>query len=139
MDQNKIFGPLLALMLLTVIVWIYMYSKRLPFIRSLGLKPEEITPALLASQAPPSVSTPSDNLRNLFEVPVIFYTLCLYLYVSDLVDSVYVIAAWMYVLFRIAHSFVHCTVNLVILRFILYAISSFILFFMLFRAVIDYF
>jgi hypothetical protein len=98
-----------------------------------------VTPAELARRSPPSVSNPSDNLKNLFEVPVIFYALVIYLYVTELVDNVYLIAAWLFVLFRVLHSAVHCTINIVILRFILYAVSSVIMFFMLFRALIGYF
>ena len=139
MEQSQIFGPMLVLMMLTVLVWFYMYSKRIPFIRSLNIDPKELTPMYLATQAPPSVSTSSDNLKNLFEVPVLFYTLTLYLYVTGQVDSTYVTAAWVYVIFRAVHSAVHCTVNIVMLRFVLYAISSLVFFFMLGRAVAGYF
>jgi len=138
-SQHEIFGPVLALILLTWVVWAYMYTKRIPFIRSLGLEPNEITPAELARRSPPAVSNPSDNLKNLFEVPVIFYALALYLFVSGQVDSLYVFGCWGYVFFRVLHSAVHCTVNIVMLRFVLYAISSLILFLMTLRAVVAYF
>ena len=137
-SQLRIFGPVFALILLTWVVWAYMYAKRIPFIWSLGLEPNEITPAELARRSPPAVSNPSDNLKNLFEVPVIFYALALYLFVSGQVDAVYVIGCWIYVLLRIMHSAVHCTVNIVMLRFILYAVSSMVLFVLTLRAVIDY-
>ena len=139
MEQGQIFGPVLSLMVLTGLVWLYMYSKRIPFIRSLDIDSSELTPAFLASQAPRSVSNPSDNLKNLFEMPVLFYALSLYLYVTGQVDSTYTIAAWLYVVFRTLHSAVHCTVNIVLLRFVLYAISSLLFFFMLARAVLAYF
>ena len=35
------------------------------------------------------------------------------------------------------HSAVHCTVNIVMLRFVIYALSSFTLFFMIVRAAIS--
>jgi hypothetical protein len=34
-----------------------------------------LTPAKLAELSPPAVANPSDNLKNLFELPVIFYAL----------------------------------------------------------------
>lgn len=139
MNQNQIFGPMLILMALTFVVWVYMYAKRIPLIRSLDLEPNQLTPAELARRSPPSVSNPSDNLKNLFEVPVIFYALALYLHVAEIVDSVYVLAAWLFVLLRAMHSAVHCTINVVILRFFIYAISCVVLIFMLFRALMDYF
>ena len=138
-SQHQIFGPVFALILLTWIVWAYMYAKRIPFIRSLGLEPNEITPAELARRSPPAVSNPSDNLKNLFEVPVIFYALALYLFVSGQVDTMYVVGCWAYVVFRVLHSAVHCTVNIILLRFALYAISSVILFVLTLRALVAYF
>ncbi len=139
MNQQQIFGPVLALMLLTVAVWVYMYARRLSFIRSAGLKPNEATPAALARLSPPAVSNPSDNLKNLFEVPVIFYALCIYLFVSESVDEAHLAAAWLFVVLRILHSAVHCTINIIVLRFVIYVISCAALFFMLFRAAIAYF
>lgn len=138
MSQHQIFGPMFALLFLTFVVWVYMYAKRLTFIRSSGIEPNRATPAELARLSPPSVSNPSDNLKNLFEVPVIFYALTIFLFVSETVDGTYVIASWLFVVFRILHSAVHCTINVIIVRFTLYIISSAILFFVLFRAAIDY-
>jgi hypothetical protein len=138
-NQLAIFGPFLSLILLTWIVWAYMYAKRIPFIRSLGLQPNEVTPAALATRSPPAVSNPSDNLKNLFEVPVIFYAFALYLFVSEQVDNLYVFGSWLYVLLRVCHSAVHCTVNVVMLRFVLYAISCAILLLMTVRATATYF
>lgn len=138
-SQHEIFGPVLTMMLLTWVVWGYMYAKRIPFIQSLGLEPNDITPAELARRSPPAVSNPSDNLKNLFEVPVIFCALALYLFVTGRVDSLYVFGCWAYVVFRVLHSAIHCTVNIVMVRFTIYAISSLILILMTLRAAIAYF
>ena len=134
MHQTAIFGPFFATMLLTFVVWVYMYARRIPFIQRSGFKPGELSPARLAELSPPEVSNPSDNLKNLFEIPVLFYALALYLYATQQVDAVYVTAAWIFVAFRVLHSAVHCTVNIVLLRFWLYAASTIAVWFMIFRA-----
>lgn len=139
MNQLTIFGPVLVLVLLTWVVWVYMYAKRIPFIRSLGLEPNQVTPAILAQRSPPSVSNPSDNLRNLFEMPVIFYVLALYLFATGEVDGLYVAGSWLYVVLRACHSAIHCTVNIVMLRFVFYAFSCVALFLMWLRATVAYF
>ncbi|MEJ2417384.1 MAG: MAPEG family protein [Exilibacterium sp.] len=139
MNQHDIFGPVFTLIFLTWVVWVYMYAKRIPFLRSQKIEPNQITPAELARISPPSVAYPSDNLKNLFEVPVIFYTLALYLFVVGQVDTFYVLIAWVYVLLRTLHSAVHCTVNIVMLRFFIYAISCVVLFAMTLRAAFVYF
>jgi hypothetical protein len=137
MDQYQIFGPMFAMMLLTILVWVYMYAKRIPFINSLKLEADQITPAELASRSPPAVSNPSDNLKNLFEVPVLFYAMSLYLFVTGSADTTYLVAAWAYVALRAAHSAVHCTINIVMLRFIIYALSCACVFFIVLRAALN--
>ena len=134
MDQAVIFQPFLATMLLTLVVWVYMYGRRLPFIFSNGLDSKQMTPLELARVSPPQVSNPSDNLKNLFELPTVFYAVVLYLYATNQVDTPYVIAAWGFFLFRALHSAVHCTFNLIPLRFVLYVISAGALWFMVVRA-----
>jgi hypothetical protein len=133
MNQTAIFAPFIGTMLLTIVVWVYMYARRIPFIVNSKLAPEQLTAAELARLSPPHVSNPSDNLKNLFELPTIFYAAVLYLYVTTQVDTAYVAAAWVFFAFRILHSAVHCTFNLVILRFWLYAISALALWFMILR------
>jgi hypothetical protein len=134
MDQTVIFRPFLATMLLTLVVWVYMYGRRLPFIFSSGLDPKQMTPLELARLSPPQVSNPSDNLKNLFELPTVFYAVVLYLYATNQVDSAYVGAAWGFFVFRALHSVVHCTFNFIPLRFALYVISAGALWFMVLRA-----
>lgn len=136
MNQATIFTPFLATMLLTLVVWVYMYWRRLSFIYSNGLDPKQMTPAEMGRLSPPRVSSPSDNLKNLFEMPTIFYAVVLYLYVTGNVDATYVGAAWVFFVFRALHSLVHCTFNFIPLRFVLYVISAGALWFMVVRAAI---
>jgi len=139
MDPRSIFAPFLTQMLLTFVVWVYMYSRRIPFIVGARLKPDQLTAAELARLSPPAVSNPSDNLKNLFEIPTLFFALVLYLFVTQKVDAAYVAAAWIFVAFRALHSLVHCTVNVVIVRFWLYALSTLAFWFMLGRAAVGAF
>ncbi|BAY39736.1 hypothetical protein NIES2111_41130 [Nostoc sp. NIES-2111] len=140
MRQDAIFSPFFALMFLTFLVWVYMYIRRISFIISSKLKPQDLVVAnTLAQISPPSVSNPSDNLKNLFEIPVLFYALLLYLFITQQVDTVYVNAAWIFVVFRVLHSVVHCTFNLVILRFYLYLFATLAVWFITLRAAFIHF
>ena len=135
MDQGAIFGPFFAMMSLTLVVWTYMYVRRIHFLQANEIDPVDLEePGKLAALTPPAVSNPSDNLKNLFELPVLFYALVLYLFVAQQVDGTYVVAGWTYVLFRTLHSAVHCTFNRVMVRFGLYAVSAVVLWFMILRA-----
>ena len=133
MDQTVIFQPFVGTMLLTLVVWFYMYARRIPFIVSNKLTPQQMTSSELARLSPAAVANPSDNLKNLFELPTIFYAVVIYLYVTQQVDGLYLGAAWVFFGFRVLHSAVHCTFNFVPLRFWLYAISALALWFMVLR------
>lgn len=140
MSQTAIFGPFFATMFLTLIVWVYLYIRRIAFLTKNKISPVDMAvPGALAQISPPEVSNPSDNFKNLFEIPVVFYALALYLFVTDQVDAAYVGAAWVFVAFRALHSAVHCTINIVMLRFYLYLFSTLAVWFMMARAALFHF
>jgi hypothetical protein len=132
-DQSRIFAPFIGVMLLTLMVWLYMYARRIPFIIASKLTAQQLTPVEFARLSSPQVANPSDNLKNLFELPAVFYAVALYLYLAHQVDTPYLMAAWVFFGFRILHSLVHCTFNYVPLRFWLYAISALALWLMVLR------
>jgi hypothetical protein len=133
MNQTAILLPFIGTMLLTIVVWCYMYARRIPFILRNNLSPQQLTPSEFARLSPPEVANPSDNLKNLFELPTIFYAVVLYLYAAQQVDGLYLGAAWVFFGFRVLHSAVHCTFNFVPLRFWLYVISALALWLMVLR------
>ncbi|CAF4631625.1 unnamed protein product [Rotaria sp. Silwood1] len=107
-QQLRIFGPFFATMLLTTIVWVYLFIRRIHFLQSKNIRPEQLMrPGELARISPPAISNPSDNLKNLFEMPVLFYALSIYLFITQQVDTPYVVAAWIFFIFRVLHSSIH--------------------------------
>ncbi len=134
---ESIFLPMLGMMALTAIVWFVMYARRIPAMRKARLPAQAYTtPETIPQHLPEFVNYPANNLKNLFELPVLFYALCLYLYATGHVDQAYVISAWLFFAFRVLHSIVHCTRNIVMLRFYLYSAAALVLWFMLGRALI---
>ena len=146
-NQNAIFGPFFAMMTLTCGVWVTMYARRIPFIVQYSNKHKgsldmddfgnPSSRHYLPLVSPRHVRNASDNLKNLFEIPTLFYALILYLYVTNQVDYIYTNVAWMFVIARYIHSIIHCTVNNV-LRFYVYAFSTFCVWFMALRAAVSY-
>ena len=136
-ESQAILAPFLAMMLLTALVWVYMYSRRLGYIKANRIRPQDLaTPEMAAKLLPEAVTLPANNVRNLLELPVVFYALCLYLYVTGSVDGVHVVSAWMFVALRAVHSAVHCTVNIVVLRFASYFAAALVLWIMLARVLL---
>ena len=126
--QTTILLPAIALVLLTAIVWVRLYVERLREIRQRRINPQSLATSAAAGQTLQRVQA-SDNFRNLFEVPVLFYALCAVLAPTEYGSStVFVAGAWLYVALRYVHSLIHLTYNRVTHRFAVYALSTVVLF-----------
>lgn len=133
---TSILQPMLGMMVLTMLVWVVLYARRIPAMQRANRPVQEYTtPERGVQQLPEQVNYASNNFKNLFELPVLFYGLCLYFHVTGQVTSVEMVAAWLFVGFRALHSAIHCTVNIVMARFIAYCAAAVALLVMLARAV----
>jgi hypothetical protein len=122
--------PLLALVFLTFLVWVYMYVTRLGEIRRKAITPQSLDTRVHGQALLTDSPAQADNLKNLGELPVLFYVAVLLALVLMIQDQVLVQLAWGYVALRYVHSLVHCTYNRVMHRFIAYAASCLVLMFM---------
>jgi hypothetical protein len=131
----ELLPPLLAMMALTAAVWLFMYVRRLGYMLAKGIDAQDVSsPQKMSALIPEAVERPANNLRNLLELPVLFYALCLLLTHMGWAQALDVQLAWAFVGLRALHSLVHCTVNYVNARFAFYVLSSLALWAMLARA-----
>jgi hypothetical protein len=77
-----------------------------------------------SASVPSYVSIPNRNYMNLLELPMLFYVVCLLLYVTGGASSSTVFVAWLYVALRVLHSVIHLSYNHVILRLTVFAASN---------------
>lgn len=127
--QYAILLPPTALALLTGFVFFRLYRDRIAEIRARRIHPQQLATAKAAHETLQNVAA-SDNFRNLFEVPVLFYALCGFLAITQLTNLLLLACAWGYVVLRAAHTYVHLTSNKVIRRFQLFFASSIVLYLM---------
>jgi hypothetical protein len=140
MQATEIFGPFFAMILLTFVVWVVMYIGRIRYSIANRVNAQRLgTPEKVVQVLPEEIQYPAYNLTNLLELPIIFYALCLYLFVSGNVDALYVTAAWLYVALRAVHSVIQCTSNIVMRRFTVYMASSVVLWSVVLRAALGAF
>ena len=69
-----------------------------------------------SAAVPGQVSLPNRNYMNLLELPMLFYVVCLILFVTAGTTNLAVAVAWAYVALRIVHSLIHLTYNRVVHR-----------------------
>ena len=122
--------PLLALVFLTFLVWVFMYVTRLAEIKRKSIDPQSLDTRVHGQALLTDSPAQADNLKNLFELPVLFYVAVLLALVLMIQDQLLVQLAWGYVTLRYVHSLVHCTYNRVMHRFTAYAASCLVLMFM---------
>lgn len=123
MNGNEIFYPMLAMVALTLAVWVRLYLVRIPEMRRLRIDPQSV--ATSAQKSSRLVDTrAADNFSNLFEVPVLFYLAVLVAHQAGLVTPLVLLLAWAFVAGRILHSLIQCSYNKVMHRFTVYALST---------------
>lgn len=125
METNLIFYPVVAQIILTFIVYSF-----LPIVKKRALENNEVDLVrrpLHDDAWPDSVLKITNNVRNQFESPVLFYALCFMLWALSSVNAVALSAAWLYVVLRVAHAIVHTGSNVVPIRKKVFMASTLVL------------
>lgn len=118
--------PCVAMAVLTFLVAGRMYVVRAREMREKRISPQQIATSTQAATALGSVQA-SDNYKNLFELPVLFYALCALLVGTGQMSDAFVFGAWLFVALRYVHSLIHCTYNRVMHRFAAFLASALVL------------
>ncbi|WP_395793696.1 MAPEG family protein [Aquimonas sp.] len=124
--MHSIFLPGFALVALTFLVWCRLYAERLGQMRRDRIRPQSVATSAQMS-AKLADSRASDNFRNLFELPVLFYFALMVAAMSGQTGALVIGLAWTFVVLRAVHSLIHCTYNRVMHRFSVYLLSAVVL------------
>lgn len=128
MNQNLMYIPCYAMIILSIIVLIRMFITRVDAIKNGKLKISNFRTLNQLENAPEQMLQASRNFTNLFEVPTLFFTVAIFTVITFQVNYFTLICAWIFVLFRFFHSYVHLTSNNVKIRMVYYSLSWLALF-----------
>jgi len=118
-EQSQIFWPMLVQISLSVIILFWLAYSRISRISKQGMA------EIRKTGFPTHVNNASDNFKNQFEVPVLFYALCIFFVVTKGVTDTVLIAAWVFVVARILHALIQLTKNIIFpYRFLAFLISA---------------
>ncbi len=109
MNALNIFYPVFAQVMLTFLVMTLMGVKRVSAVKKGEVKIRDI--ALGEPNWPTDITQVANNYHNQFQLPVLFYTACVFAYVSGSVSGILLALAWGFVATRLVHSYVHVTSN----------------------------
>ena len=111
MDQDLILWPLVAQVILVILLFIRLGQVK-DRARAAGAVDFELT-ALDNDAWPDEVRQVANNIRNQFQVPVLFFVLVLALYARSSVNIYALVFAWIFVATRVMHSLIHVGSNFV--------------------------
>jgi len=114
MNRNLIFAPVLVQVLLALVVYVLLVFAKVRAMKT-GLV-DMARRALYDDAWPEGVIKINNNIRNQFELPVLFYVVSIALWALDAVGIAALIAAWLFATSRIAHAYVHIVPNYVPVR-----------------------
>ena len=136
--HTPILGAVIALILWTFVMWLWLYATRLPAMIKHKIAYDPNRPASeFMDKIPANVRWKADNYNHLHEQPTIFYAIAITLSLLGNGGGLNASLAWIYVGLRIAHSIVQVTVNKVELRFALFVAASMVLLLLAIRAALN--
>ena len=126
----EIMQPIAALAAWTMVMWVWMYVTRIPAMSAAKVDADELVRQggqSLDQLLPAKTQWKAHNYNHLHEAPTVFYAVALALALIGQGDGLNATLAWSYVGLRIAHSLVQSTINKVMVRFLIFALSSLVL------------
>ena len=114
--------PCLAMLVLTFIVMLRMLVLRIRAVKNKDIEMKYFK-TYNEGVAPQLMLQTDRHFINLFEAPVLFYMVCAFSVITFKVDLSMLLSAWLYVIFRIIHAFIHLTSNKIRARMLAYTFS----------------
>jgi len=126
----SLIAPVMALVLWSIVMLVWMLALRLPALRTLGITPEQARGGRgsdLDRLLPREINWPAHNYVHLMEQPTLFYATAIGLAVMGQGTALNVGLAWGYVALRVVHSVWQARVNTIPVRASLFFLSSILL------------
>lgn len=131
----QLIQPIMALVLWSMVMWVWMYATRIPAISKMNMKLDPDAPT--GSQwvlLPSKVHWKADNYNHLMEQPTIFYATVLSLVFLHATSDAVIYSAWAYVGLRVVHSLIQVSINKIEVRFVLFVLSNIPLALLIYKA-----
>jgi hypothetical protein len=125
MSYATILLPVFVLVFLTFGLMFWMGLSRVGALKRGEAKIKDV--ALGQTNWPPRVQQISNSYTSQFQLPVLFYILTTLAMFTRQADYLFVVLAWLFVLARFLHVYIHCTSNYVRHRFNAFLVGAFIL------------
>jgi len=125
MDIRMVLLPVLVQVALTIALLFWTAMSRTASIKSGKTKMRDI--ALGQQNWPDQPTKVSNSYNSQFQLPLLFYVVVIWAWLTRNADYIFIVLAWLFVLLRIAHAYVHVSSNHVPTRFQVFAAGLLVL------------
>jgi hypothetical protein len=125
MSIKVVLLPLFVQVVLTFVLYNWMAYHRVTLLRGRVVHARDV--ALREPNWPPHVLQIANAAHNQLETPVLFYVLTILAIMTRHADVLFVVMAWIFVVFRIVHAYVHVTSNQLTVRGPVFGLSLVVL------------
>ncbi|MBS0246804.1 MAG: MAPEG family protein [Proteobacteria bacterium] len=125
MTIKMILLPVFVQVTLTLAVLIWMARSRVAAVKGKAVRVGDV--ALGQLNWPPRVQQISNNYHSQLQLPVLFYVLTVLAIITRQADLLFVVLAWLFVVSRLIHCYIHTTSNFMLYRFYAFATGMVIL------------
>lgn len=122
MSLATVLLPLFVEVALTFGLLIWLFLQRRSDLASGKAKSRDV--ALRQPNWPLRTTQVANSFSNQFELPVLFYVLTILAWDTRHAGILFVVMAWLFVLFRLLHAYIHVTSNIVRLRGSAYGLAT---------------
>jgi hypothetical protein len=128
MVDYRLLAPGAVLALWTLVMLLWLAATRFPAIAKTGMDVKAAPPGGrgqdLEAILPPNVNWKSHNYTHLLEQPTLFYAVITFLTLAGGVTQLTISLAWAYTGIRVVHSLYQSLVNVVMVRFAIFVLST---------------
>ena len=117
--------PMVALFALTIVIMLVMFKTRVKAVKDGKMKISDFK--VYNTLQTDEVIQVSRHFSNLFETPVLFYTVSILGLLLNMPTIPFAILAWLYVAARIVHAYIHVGRNKIMYRMRVFGLSVLIL------------
>jgi hypothetical protein len=125
MSIQAVLLPLFVQVVLTFVLLFWTGRLRVGSVRRGEVKPRDIS--LREPNWNKGTTQVANAYHNQLELPLLFYVLTILAWITKQADLLFVVLAWVFVVLRILHAFVHVTSNRLSQRFGMFAASVIVL------------
>ena len=126
MLNEAILLPVIAMFFLSFTVSLLLIKARYRSVKEREVRPDYFK-LNRGAKLPEYLTKATQHYENLYETPVLFYVICILIFITHRVDWIFIVLAWSYVFSRVLHAYIHMGSNNLIQRKNIFVVNMIVL------------